>query len=239
MIFAPLALFSVSALVAANEVDDLINDFTKIAPSDTAAFTLWRSAYENSFKSYIASSLNSVVAQGVSTADIASLKSSIFSVADSEMTENYEYFSNQYYTTQPSDDYDFTTDAYATGDNYETAFETGDDYETAFQTGDDYETALQTDQFTLFTTNTATYLDYDEQASTRSNNAQMGADTLNPLLRSTLTKDVHYLAAASNNSHLSSHSSASHSSTIHTGLGEHQTPMIVGAILAGISVLLL
>ncbi|GEQ70975.1 hypothetical protein JCM33374_g4656 [Metschnikowia sp. JCM 33374] len=233
MRFSQTALLAVSSLAYAKDFYQWAEGFTSISSTDSAAFTSWRNGYEDSYKSWVKSYIDHHASKdGYDSSQVASLESSLFSFADAERTKDYSYFYSEFNDVQtfyPTDNetYWTVTDDYS---DYFTGTETGwESWETG--TEDIWETGAY-DNYTFpvsFSTipYTANYTAWNVSAHHHrhhSNHTEKNASVP--------------ISASASYSQGSSSSGSSNLSSSYAGMGASQAPFIVGAALAGISILL-
>ncbi|GEQ70976.1 hypothetical protein JCM33374_g4657 [Metschnikowia sp. JCM 33374] len=151
MRFSQASILAIASLASAKDIFEWVDEFSTIAPTDTAAFTSWRNGYEDSYKSLVKSYFDDQPSQkGFATGDASRIESSLLAYADDEKTRDYSYFYNEFHPNSTIDIY--ATDDYSdfftgTEDFYETGtYETGA-YETGAYETDIYETASYSNDY--------------------------------------------------------------------------------------------
>lgn len=237
MRFSRPALLALIPLATAKDLYDYITEFYGLTSTDTAAFTLWRHGYGSAYKTFIVSYYNTFGPEaGYASAEIASIESSLVGgVSAAEATQDYNYYLSAFDALASIGEN--LTDDYLTGSDYLTA---SDDYYYG-----DYSTlagfATQSESMTTaFATRTALA---GSHATSSASAVKTGSSiTTGPELSSDVDSSLKP-AKASNSAASRLHSSSSESSSApgssSSAMGGHQAPMIIGAALAGISVLLL
>ncbi|KAM9930100.1 hypothetical protein OXX80_009481 [Metschnikowia pulcherrima] len=210
MRFTRFACFSIAALASAGEFESLINDFTTISSTDSAAFTQWINSYEDAYKTWAEYYLNSYASDD-SPAQIASMDSSIAAFADREKTQQYSDFYNIWLASKTDD-----------GGHYETV------NNNESQSTGDFLGSSQVES-------TDAHPTASEDTLSSVQNSQNSSSQSTKLANSGSGEASQSMSSHSGNPAANSTSIGTKSS----GMGSHQAPMIVGAALAGISILLL
>ncbi|GEQ70977.1 hypothetical protein JCM33374_g4658 [Metschnikowia sp. JCM 33374] len=185
MRFSKASILAISTLVSANDVVGWADEFSTIAPTDTAAFTSWRNGFEDAYKSW---------------------------------TGVYETETGVYETETGV--YETETEAFETENGvYETA-----SYSKVHSSSDS--SSKSTHLVPSYVSGISTGIVLHSPVKFAAAASATGFST-------SVTGSRSARASASSRSSSSVHSS-SHSSS---GMGGHQAPMLVGAALVGISVL--
>ncbi|KAM9890881.1 hypothetical protein OXX79_011116, partial [Metschnikowia pulcherrima] len=117
MLFLRFTLFAAPALVAADALGDVLDAFTTISSTDTAAFSSWLVSYAQVAESYYESIYKGVQSEvGAAITDNASFGSSV-RAAIASMTANYDY--SDFYSAIQGSSFNRVTDITEATDNVE------------------------------------------------------------------------------------------------------------------------
>lgn len=231
MRFTQAAILALATIVSADNVNSLVDQFSTIQSTDTAAFTLWRGKFDDAYKSYVVSFYNQHGSEiGYGPSAVSSIESSLLSDIDKDSTQGYSFFYSQFYGSDNIIDYATGTEAeWIETASWETeAYETGETL--AFYITDSAE-------LNSYLNATDPYAFYTLVIAER--NGTHHANHSGPITSAYASQSPQTASPAS----LLSAPLASSTYTVATvssfGMGARQAPMIVGAALAGLSVLFL
>ncbi|KAM9929482.1 hypothetical protein OXX59_001155 [Metschnikowia pulcherrima] len=247
MRFTLTAIIALAPLVAAKDVYEWIDEFSNITSTDSSAFSSWRQGYESAYKTWVASYFDEYGSLGYASAEIASIESSVFANADAEATQDYSYFYDAFNAIDTG--YDLATE---TGDAYFTLdysdFVTASD---GYYFDSDYYDDLSLPSGFATQTGNSTVVFATPTASSGSNvtsgasASKTGSSSIAKSSSESSQKSENVSSAASTSSGSSGSSgsssagSSSAAGSSSSAMGGHQAPMLIGAALAGISVILL
>ena len=236
MFFLRFILFAAPALVAADALGDVLDAFTTISSTDTAAFSLWLVSYAQVAESYYESIYKGVQSEvGAAITNNASFGSSV-RAAIASMTANYDY--SDFYSAIQGSSFNRVTDITEATDNVE-------DFTGAFSDFTDFSAASEAAAASLvvsaaessiglkLSSGHPSGLAWSSSASeTVSGDSETGAST-------SVGRGLGGPRNAGSSASPTPFDDSTGSSSLNAGMGAHQAPMLIGAAMAGVSLLFL
>lgn len=256
MLFSRSVLFALVAAVSAEDIYQLQSDFATIASTDTVAFSRWVNSYGDAMKTYISTKLAPYMEDPELASQIAGYESRLYELADRETTYLYSDFYNAWLKTTTNDDYNTYTYPSYTFDDLDSSIQETDawDYSDSYGSETDMYGALADSFITAadFASRTESVSETAPSSSGHVSGYFHGSSGVSPsrssgsnwisssfVASSAAASSASSVVASSASSASSTSSRSSSTGSSSAGMGGHQAPMIVGAALAGISVLLL